>query len=157
MCSGKSHCVEQSFPGRPDSVAKVRVWAREYWTCHDASKAAVDDAVLVLSELASNAVEHTRSGGPNGCFTVLLRCVNRDGGTTHLRMEVIDAGSSTAPVARTLDPLAINQQHFGARGRGLALVEVVAEQWWVRGDNRSWTVTAEIAVARTPTRLPVLE
>jgi serine/threonine-protein kinase RsbW len=135
--------IEQAFPGRPDSVAKVRRWARDYWTCHGAAEAAIEDAVLVLSELASNAVEHTRSGGPHGCFKVLLRR-----GNTRLRMEVTDAGSSTAPMARTVDPL-----DLGSGGRGLALVEALAVCWRVRGDHRSWTVTAEITVP-SPTPHP---
>ena len=48
---------------------------------------AADDALLCVSELATNAVLHSRSGRPGGCFTV--RAARRAGS---VRVEVTDEG-----------------------------------------------------------------
>jgi len=57
---------QQVFPGRADQVALVR---RDI-AGHLASHPAVDDAVLIARELATNSVLHSASAG--ACFTV--RC-----------------------------------------------------------------------------------
>ncbi len=50
---------QQTFPGRPDQVARVR---REVAAHLDGCPAA-SDAVLIASELAANAVTHSASAG----------------------------------------------------------------------------------------------
>jgi anti-sigma regulatory factor (Ser/Thr protein kinase) len=71
----------------------------------------IDDAVLVASELATNAVIHCRSQ-----FLVQLR---RNG--SNVRIEVID-DSSREPVPTVAGQLATS-------GRGLSLVEAVSRDW----------------------------
>ena len=71
----------------------------------------VDDAVLLVSELATNAVIHARTR-----FTVV---VDVDPGC--VRVEVHD-GSPARPVPRNPDPLAPN-------GRGLQIVGNTAARW----------------------------
>jgi serine/threonine-protein kinase RsbW len=133
--------MQQAFPGRVGSVAEVRALVREFCEKQGLAGEAVEDAVLVISELAANAVQHTRSGGPHGWYRVLLRA-----GVTRLRMQVTDAGSATRPMARR----ARGPEDFAASGRGLQLVEALAVRWYVGGDHRSWTVTADIALTPTP-------
>ena len=47
------------FPGQPGQVRRARQEIARYLTGHPAS----DDAVLITSELASNAVLHSNSNG----------------------------------------------------------------------------------------------
>jgi anti-sigma regulatory factor (Ser/Thr protein kinase) len=52
-------CFTAVYPGRPDQVQR----ARRAVARHLAGCAAADDAVLIVSELASNAVRHSASRG----------------------------------------------------------------------------------------------
>ena len=72
---------QRTFPGRADQVARVR---REI-TAHLDGCPAVDDAVLIASELAANAVTHSASAGE--FFTI--RCQARPG---YVRVECEDLG-----------------------------------------------------------------
>ena len=54
------------FDGTPEAVGEARRFARMVTIGHHL----IDAAELVLSELATNAVEHTDSGKPGGSFVV---------------------------------------------------------------------------------------
>jgi anti-sigma regulatory factor (Ser/Thr protein kinase) len=85
-----------------------------------------DDAVLVLSELVSNALKHARPLSSGG-----IRVAWRyDGGD--VRLAVTDGGSSTRPVANT-PPLS------SLGGRGLAIVGSLAQSWGVDDDDLGTT------------------
>lgn len=73
----------------------------------------VQDAVLVASELATNAVVHARTS-----FAVSLS--RADG---HVLLQVTDA-SSVPPERAWSDPLDVS-------GRGLSIVETVSQTWGV--------------------------
>jgi anti-sigma regulatory factor (Ser/Thr protein kinase) len=72
---------QRTFPGRADQVARVR---REI-TAHLDGCPAADDAVLIASELAANAVTHSASAGE--FFTI--RCQACPG---YVRVECEDLG-----------------------------------------------------------------
>src|SRR5262249_12583109 len=74
-----------------------------------------------VSELAANAISHTRSGQPGGTFTVSVH----DGGDT-ARIAVTDASSTAAPRARGPRPAS-------RRGRGLAIVAALSAAWGYEG------------------------
>ncbi|WP_017591018.1 ATP-binding protein [Nocardiopsis potens] len=87
---------------------------------------------LLGSELATNAIRHSRSGGPGGVFTLLaersaagitLTC--RDGGRADTGRWDARARSYLSPRPGALSP-------DTECGRGLALVERLASEW---GDN----------------------
>lgn len=62
-------CTERVFAGVPAEVGAARRWVRsivEEAIC----SAVADDAVLVVSELATNALRYSVSGRPGGQFTV---------------------------------------------------------------------------------------
>src|SRR5579864_7137173 len=76
-----------------------------------------DVARLLVSELVTNAVQHTHSRRPGGTVTVVV--IELAGS---LRVEVIDEGSTcSSPVVRD-DMLATD-------GRGLFLVQSLAYEW----------------------------
>jgi len=87
-----------------------------------------DDAVLICSELATNAIQHSKSGQPGGQFTV--RAEVRDG--DYVWLEVEDQGGRWA-----------ENEYSDQRGRGLEIIAMLADYWDVRGDD-----TGHVACAR---------
>jgi hypothetical protein len=90
----------RTFPAVPAQVGEAR---RFLAGLLDGGPAA-DDAILCLSELASNATQHSRSARPGGQFTVRAQL---DG--PHLRVEVADAGGPWADPADA-NPLPASHQ-----------------------------------------------
>ncbi len=74
----------RSFPGCPGQVSAVRALLADFL----AGFPAVDEAVLLASELCANAVTHSASGRPGGTFTVRVRLAG-----TYLQAQVEDQGS----------------------------------------------------------------
>ena len=84
-----------------------------------------DELVLLASELATNAIMHTKSGGPDATFTLRAEVHYGD----YVRVEVEDQGGGWLchdGAADDADP----DEH----GRGLAIVEAIAgdENWGIR-------------------------
>lgn len=109
---------ERDYPGTADQLHQVRA---------DLTKLSdgwpvTDELVLLASELATNAVLHTRSGHPGRTFTV--RATVYPG--HYAWVEVIDQGG-----AWTAD--AHDEEH----GRGLAIVASVAgeDNWGIDGNS----------------------
>ena len=94
-----------------------------------------EDAMLVLSELVSNAVKHA---APLPCGEIIMRwSVQAD----VLHIEITDGGASTRPHVSTAALSSLG-------GRGLDIVRRVSNQWGVTEAAGSVTVWAE--VPRTP-------
>jgi len=107
------------FPGSYDQVRQVRLFvARVLEGCPVA-----DEAVLLSSELATNAITHTASG-EGGKFIV-----NVYRGETRLMVTVRDDGSDQAPTVRPGGEVAES-------GYGLGLVELMADGWGHCGGPR---------------------
>lgn len=93
----------------------------------------LDDVLLLFSEIASNAVRHTASGDDGG-FRVAVR-VN---GST-VRIEVGDDGGSSSPqIAESRNAEALTG------GRGLRIVDVLADSWGHSGDELGRVVWFEV-------------
>jgi serine/threonine-protein kinase RsbW len=91
---------------------------------------AADDAILCLSELATNATLHSNSGKSGGHFTVRA---TMPGG--RLRVEVQDEGG----------PWTCPERGDGQHGRGLFIVAELARGWGRTGDSATgWTVWFEM-------------
>jgi serine/threonine-protein kinase RsbW len=111
---------ERAYPGTATQPARVRADLAEL-----AGKCPVaDELVLLASELVTNAILHSRSGRPDGTFTVRATLYRGD----YAWVEVIDQGG-----AWTADA------HDDEHGRGLAIVATVAGDgnWAVEGDEYS--------------------
>ena len=119
--------ARRTFPGRHDQVACARDFVRR------AVKGCplMDEAVLLTSELCTNALQHSASGN-GGSFEVTLH--RRD---DSLRVEVRDDGSRTAPAARNFDQLSED-------GRGLEIVGLIAHRWGQGGDEYGRSVFFEL-------------
>ncbi|GHB32476.1 ATP-binding protein [Streptomyces chryseus] len=100
----------ETFPALPESVRKARrlvalavsTWGLEYLA---------DDAALITSELATNAVQHTRVA--NFRVTVVRLQAGR------VRVAVIDTRKGTVPEPHLAEP---DAEH----GRGLAIVAALS-------------------------------
>ena len=87
-----------------------------------------DDTVLICSELATNAVQHTRSGLPDGQFFVTIEIYYGD----HVWIEVRDQGGQWT--------------HSRARpgGRGLVIVGQLAACWGITGNDAERVIFARL-------------
>ncbi|MFD4621684.1 ATP-binding protein [Streptomyces sp. NPDC058475] len=104
------------FVAQPGEVAALRRIMRRHlglWGLHEL----VDAAQLCVSELVSNVITHVGEGTP----TTLA--VSMSG--THLRIEVHD------PDTRAL-PTLLDASIEGESGRGMALVDALADRWGVQ-------------------------
>jgi serine/threonine-protein kinase RsbW len=76
-----------TYPGRADQLTHMRaVIAKELAACPVA-----DEAILVASEIAANAIMHTRSGAPSGEFTVRVWA---DVSAPYVTIQVQDQGGT---------------------------------------------------------------
>jgi len=119
--------VRRRFPGRRDQVACARAFVREVI----GSCPVIDEAVLLTSELCTNALQHSESGN-GGTFEVTVYH-----GPASLRIEVRDDGSTTKPARQTVDSCSED-------GRGLEIVACIAHRWGQRGDEYGRSVYFEL-------------
>jgi anti-sigma regulatory factor (Ser/Thr protein kinase) len=98
------------FPGDAGQVRQARRFLADVL---DGCPAA-DDVLLCVSELATNAVLHSRSGRPGGRFTV---CAATRPGS--VRVAVADEGGPWRP----------GRGGDGQGGRGLLIVGTLASRW----------------------------
>lgn len=109
------------LPGTADSVAAARQLTRELLgPGHDA----IDTATLLVSELVTNSVTHSRSGLPGGTVTVAV-CT----GSAGVLIQVRDDGGLTEPrLAVTWAP-GPGEAEQAEHGYGLLLVAALADTW----------------------------
>jgi len=113
--------VEVRLPADLSAARQARTFLRSSLCVHQSR--VLDRALLLVSELAVNAVEH---GAPP--VTASLDCE----GVSGIRLAVHD-GSPTAPVRHEVGPEAES-------GRGVDLLAVLSEDWGVDLDPTGKTV-----------------
>jgi anti-sigma regulatory factor (Ser/Thr protein kinase) len=119
----------RAFPGRPEQIAYARDFTRRVL----GPSPVLDEAVLLVSELATNAIEHTATAD-QGSFQVTIYQ-----GESSLLIAVTDDGSDNVPTpGHQADTLA-------EAGRGLELVELIADCWDYCGDDHGRTVWFELS------------
>jgi anti-sigma regulatory factor (Ser/Thr protein kinase) len=124
---------ERAFPNAPDGVRDARAFVAS--ALRGAEPNAVDAAVLMVSELATNAVVHTASP-----FTIGV-----DRSDHEVRISVTDQGVGT--------PRLRHAASTDTDGRGLGIVAAFAIAWGVdqRSDSKTVWFTVPIG-ARSPDR-----
>ncbi|MEU1401500.1 ATP-binding protein [Streptomyces sp. NPDC005728] len=120
---------------RPDpaEVGRARRWARSRLAGSgiEADEALAENLILLVSELVTNAVVHT------GCPAVLRLSLPSDVvDSATVRLEVADA-SSRAPVPRCAAGDATG-------GRGLALVDCLADRWGWNPEGSGKSIWCEL-------------
>lgn len=117
------------LPPALDSPARARDFVRgllEAWQVGDL----IDDALLLVSELASNAVLHARSA------MVVTASWEPDRGV--LRIVVRDDQEDGVPAVRHAEAEATS-------GRGLEIVQTVSSRWGIVRDHEGKAVWFELA------------
>ncbi|WP_241661171.1 ATP-binding protein [Thermomonospora catenispora] len=125
------------LPHAPSSVAIARRRLRSELRACGVRSSVVDDAAVIVSELLSNALRHARPL-PSGQIQVSW---TRTGDV--LEVAVSDGGAMTEPRRGqpTLSSLG---------GRGLGIVEALAEHWGVRHEGDRTTVWAVLSAPCDP-------
>jgi anti-sigma regulatory factor (Ser/Thr protein kinase) len=119
--------LRHDFPGKHDQVACAREFIRDATTGCPVQ----DEAILLTSELCTNALQHTASGN-GGTFEVTIQL--RPGS---MRVEVRDDGSPSTPALQSVSDLAED-------GRGLEIVALLAHRWGQTGDEYGRSVYFEL-------------
>ncbi|MFE9604105.1 ATP-binding protein [Streptomyces hokutonensis] len=124
----------------PAGVGQARHRMRDQLRTGGVSEAVIDDAVLILSELLSNACKHGRPLGDALAGDGDVRCAWRVDTGGRLTVEVTDGGGPTRPAPATPSVTAHG-------GRGLNIITALADDWGVRDDTRGevtvWVVVHE--------------
>ncbi|PRY00838.1 ATP-binding protein [Allonocardiopsis opalescens] len=128
--------VDRRFAGVAASVADARRWVRRVLDDNRVPDDVVDTALLLVSELATNALSHTCSSRPGGWFGLRVAC---DRVRRHVRVECDDAGNRTGT-----HPRYAMSGPDAAGGRGLALVAALATAYGDRADATGRTVYFEL-------------
>jgi anti-sigma regulatory factor (Ser/Thr protein kinase) len=114
-----------TIPGRPEHVREARAFVAK---ALGELRPGLDTAILLTSELVTNAVMHSTSRCAGGSVSILI--MEAGGG---MRIEVADEGSElSSPVVRG--------DVYASDGHGLFLVQTLADQWGYLRDDRGTTV-----------------
>ncbi|MFE1949593.1 ATP-binding protein [Streptomyces sp. NPDC059524] len=118
-----------AVPHGPAGVGAARHRMRDQLRSGGVSESVIDDAVLILSELLSNACRHGRPLGDDLAGDGDVRAAWRVDDRGCLTVEVTDGGGPTRPVPATPSVTAHG-------GRGLNIITALSDDWGVRDDAR---------------------
>jgi len=121
------------FPGEPAQVGKARSWVAELLPACDP----LDELLIFASELATNAVTHTRSGEPGGWFSVEITW-----SPEVARVVVGDQGSDEVPTSEASSGDGATDTETG---RGLLLIDAMSAGWGAAGDASARWLWADAA------------
>ena len=125
---------KREFPGKEISIPIARKWAREVLTGRIAAPV-LNDVLLLLSEVVTNAVTHSDSGRtPDG--QVMVRVTHSPG---DIHVEVTDGGSATST------PTVRMPESDEDGGRGLWLVDLLATAWGSHRGEATGSVWFQVA------------
>lgn len=117
------------------SAALVRSHLARDLASYDLPADAIEDAVLVASELVGNAIRHAAAAGS----TTLA--VSWDVDSSGIRVYVGDPSDKQPEVRNAGDD--------DPGGRGLMIVDAMCDQWGVERGDRGKTVWAHVPMHRT--------
>jgi serine/threonine-protein kinase RsbW len=116
--------IDVTYPGRADQIRLVRADLRTVL----AGCPLADDVILCASELAANAVLHSRSRLRGGTFTVKVTVSEGP----RIRIAVEDNGGSWVGAASSVE----------VGHHGLDIIRALASDWGIDGDNARHIVWA---------------
>ena len=111
-----------TLPFDPASPGEARTRLAAGLVGHGVPQTVIDDALLVVSELVTNGIRH---GAPREDGTLEVSWRTFDG---LVQVAVCDGGT-----VYTLEPLQLNDVSLS--GRGLHIVNYVADSWRVENDS----------------------
>jgi serine/threonine-protein kinase RsbW len=125
--------ITMRLPFAPTSVSVARQRLQAWMNQIGGSGEAVEDARVVISELVANSVRHARPLS-NGEILVAWAMAERG-----IELSVTDGGSGTRPRN-------VHAPSSALAGRGMAIVECLAQDWWTERDGSRSTVHARLKV-----------
>ena len=133
-------CATLTLPGQPRYVARAREFVA---IALGSDHPCADSLTVIVSELVTNSMVHSRSGREGGTVTITVRPSPGDGlgeRPHRVRVEVTDDGADGLPALRPV-------QACDVGGRGLHLVDALAAAWnCCRGPAGTTTTWAEVIV-----------
>lgn len=132
LCSPAA--TRRTWPGLPEHARAARHWVHDRLADHGPD--VVHTAGIVVTELFSNAVRHTRSGDRGGRVEVTV-----DVGDPWIFIGITDEGAATVPAIPEPDPV----DPLPTSGMGLAILSQLAVEWGHReiGSGRiTWAMVA---------------
>ncbi|MGW0960292.1 ATP-binding protein [Streptomyces gelaticus] len=136
-CQDSPRLGAMTLHPEPESVSRARRWFRKFIAPYDPA-CSVDDCVLMISELVTNAVCYGKSDDP---WLVRVEWF-RD--RTSLRVEVHNPGFPA-------DVRLVRPEANDAHGRGLLLVDAIADSWCVGPSRLGGTVVSFVVADAWPT------
>lgn len=124
--------VTRRVPFAASSVSLARTELRAWMRDEGFSRESIEDGRLVISELVGNSVRHAQ---PLSDGTILVTWCRDKGG---LRVSVTDGGSTSRPRKLSAPASAVS-------GRGMAIVEALAKDWWAERTRTRSTIHALLA------------
>lgn len=125
--------VTLHVPFAASSVAVVRQKLKSWLVDSGVRREVVDDARVVISELVGNSVRHAQPLTDGDI--VVSWAVDERG----LQISVTDGGSGTRPRK-------VNASSSALAGRGMAIVETLADSWWADRTSSRSTVHALLSL-----------
>jgi len=121
--------ITMRLPFAPASVSVARQRLKT-WMCENGGTGeAVEDARVIISELVANSIRHAT---PLADGQIHVSWVLEPRG---IDLSVTDGGSSTRPRK-------VNAPSSALAGRGMAIVETLAQEWWSERTGSRTTVHA---------------
>jgi len=145
MMAGAAVLGSLTIPGRPEHVSEARAFVSKILGDQNP---VLDVAVLLTSEIVTNAVMHSNSCCAGGTVRLIMIEIGEG-----IRVEVADDGSGlSAPV--------VKGDLYASDGHGLFLVQSLAHQWgYVRDEGGTivwfWLDAAVSYTSATPARAPL--
>lgn len=132
MGNGRVHTDSSSVnlrvPFQAPSASVVRSQLKTWLSGQGFQGDPVDDARIVISELVGNSVRHAHPLPGNDL--IVAWCLDEEGA---LVISVSDGGSVTSPHTVEAPMSAVS-------GRGLSIVEALADRWWIEDARGRTTV-----------------
>ncbi|MFC4564668.1 ATP-binding protein [Nocardiopsis mangrovi] len=122
-----------SCVGNLTAVRSIRARVREFLERSCPHHATLDDAELAASELATNALLHSRSGQVGGVMTLFIRS-----GRERVRVAVADQGEKRADGTSGPDTV---REGNGDYGRGKLIIESCTTrsgEYWTDSTHVAW-------------------
>jgi anti-sigma regulatory factor (Ser/Thr protein kinase) len=126
--------VSLRVPFTAPSAARVRKELRDWMVAQGLPRDVVEDARVVVSELVGNSVRHAQ---PLPSNEIVVRWSLDDQGVV---LSVSDGGGGRS------SPHAVTASMSAVSGRGLSIVDALADRWWVEDRDGYTTVHVHMAV-----------
>lgn len=135
--------VRRDYDGDLRTLQRARRDVVDWLADHGANEATQEGAALIVSELASNAIQ----ASPGSTYSVELSKVDNDHATISVRNKPIDRLPPPRETWRTAGQLSLRE--LSLRGRGLAIVDSLSEDVTLEQLGGELIVTALLQIKRT--------